>query len=157
VTNADSGNVKLTGNQTITGIKTFNTSFFNKIDFVNASSFDALSITNSSNGKGLFVSNSGTQSGIYVDNTSLGFAVVANGTTASSGLLFIGQNNGVQTFNVNKLGATTATSFIKSSAPSTNLLLAGGGDIAQSSLSYLPLSGGYCNGCFEWYYCQLFF
>jgi hypothetical protein len=29
----------------------------------------------------------------YVDNTSLGFAVVANGTTASSGLLFIGQNN----------------------------------------------------------------
>jgi hypothetical protein len=38
--------------------------------------------------------NSGTQSGIYVDNTSLGFAVVANGTTASSGLLFIGQNNG---------------------------------------------------------------
>jgi hypothetical protein len=58
---------------------------------LNASSFDALSITNSS--KGLFVSNSGTQSGIYVDNTSLGFAVVANGTTASSGLLFIGQNN----------------------------------------------------------------
>lgn len=51
---------------------------------------------------------------------------------------YVGQNNGLNTFTVDKLGATTATSFIKSSAPATNILLAGGGDIAQNTAFNKP-------------------
>lgn len=114
VTEANAGNVKLTGNQSITGTKVF----------INASS-----------GNGILSQLQGSGVGIYADNISTGNNIVSNTSPAGTGFNYVGQNNGTNTYTVNKLGATTATSFINSTAPATNALLANGTTLAN------PISG----------------
>ena len=168
INTADSGNVKLTGNQTITGVKTFNTStastsilsynnstssgitsdnsstgegFFSNNTSTgtgfysnNSSTGRGIASNNSSTGRGISSNNTSTGTGISSNNTSTGNGIVSNSTPTGTGFNYVGQNNGTNTFTVNKLGATTATSFINSTAPANNILLAGGGDLAQASL-----------------------
>ena len=172
ISTADSGNVKLTGNQTITGVKTFNTStastsilsynnstssgitsdnsstgegfFSNNISTGtgfysnNTSTGRGISSNNTSTGRGISSNNTSTGTGISSNNTSTGNGIVSNSTPTGTGFNYVGQNNGTNTFTVDKFGATTAKSFIKSSAPTTNILLAGGGDIAQNTAFNKP-------------------
>ena len=54
--------------------------------------------------------------GIKLENSSTGNGIISNTLTAGTGLNYVGQNNGTNTFTVDKFGTTTATSFIKSSS-----------------------------------------
>lgn len=125
VTNADSGNVKTTGNQSITGTKTFNNS-------VNNSNTLFANITSSqSTGLQILLPNVG--SGVNVQNGSFGFSFITDvnssgegfranvnssgsgfvsvGSTSSSGGLYRGFNNTTETFNVSKTGAITSNAL----------------------------------------------
>jgi hypothetical protein len=155
ITTADSGNVKTTGSQSITGIKSFSnpnsapiqvtTNNGNGI-LVNATTgiglqatssgnFTAANFTGQAGANTLTITNQSgsTGAGLAISNTGSGVSIASSGGS-------------VNTFTVDKLGTTTATSFIKSAAPSTNLLLAGGGDISQFSLPFLSLNGGRMKG-----------
>ena len=149
----NSGNVKLTGNQSVSGIKTFtNPSLGGTIlSLINNGAGDVFDVVNNSTGHGINVVNTSSGVGCYSLTGSSGNSIVSNALPSSTGFNYVGQNNGLNTFTVNKFGATTATSFIKSSAPTTNILLAGGGDIAQSTFqpaitglttNYLPKWNG---------------
>jgi hypothetical protein len=109
----DVNNVKLTGNQTITGVKTF---------------------TNALSGFNIFSSNTSSGTGIFSNNSGSGAGIVSNQTPTGNGFNYIGQNNQSNTFTVDKLGAVTGTSFVNPVAPATNLLKADGTTIAQTGL-----------------------
>lgn len=148
IATADAGNVKLTGNQSITGQKTL-------VNSTGTGSALIVSVLGSGNALRAFSNNIGTaisaessSSGSPILATSTGVAnnIVSNVSTAGTGFNYVGQNNGTNTYTVDKIGTTTATSFINSTAPATNVLLAGGGTLAQTGLPYLPLTGGTLTG-----------
>lgn len=99
----------------------------------NGSTGIGIFLTNTLSGNGVQLTNAGTGAGINISNTLSGSGIISNGTTPSTGLVYIGQNNGVNTFTVDKLGNITSTTFIKSGATASNILLAGGSDIPQST------------------------
>jgi hypothetical protein len=109
----DVNNVKLTGNQTITGVKTF---------------------TNALSGFNIFSSNTSSGTGVFSNNSGSGSGIVSNQTPTGNGFNYVGQNNQSNTFTVDKLGAVTGTSFVNPVAPATNLLKADGTTIAQTGL-----------------------
>jgi hypothetical protein len=97
VANADSGNVKLTGTQIITGTKQF---------------------TSPTGGNGIFSLNNSTSNGIELSNTSAGVAVKSVSSSSGNnivsnhtgtGLNYVGQNNGTNTFTVDKTGKVEAS------------------------------------------------
>jgi hypothetical protein len=125
---ADANNVKLTGNQTIAGNKTFS----ERLVTLAGSTFgNALSVTDAN----LILSSSDGST-----NPALVIQTVGNDAIRSSGTIKILDESNQQMFSANNLGIVTALSsitggsFIKSGATSTNLLLAGGTDITQDSL-----------------------
>ena len=127
IVTADAGNVKLTGNQNISGVKTFNAN----IIFQNAGAGSLITANSNAAGSTGFTSIStggGTANHIVLQN--------------SSGVVFQAKENG----SIISSNSVTATSFINSSAPAANVLLAGGGTLAQTGLPYLPLSGGALTG-----------
>lgn len=127
--------VKLTGDQTILGKKTFtNGSTGRSIVSVNLSSSDGISSDNQNTGTGIYSSNQDTGTGIRSDNYGSGNGIVSNQKSTGTGFNYIGQNNGSNTYTVNKLGEIRSTKIINSTAPPTNILLAGGTDITQASL-----------------------
>ena len=208
----DSDVVKLTGNQTISGQKSF--SLTGKIDmqtndtfpaimataigingrsaaeFINRSSFpnsNALRLQTSPSGgvgnRALDVSNqSSIGTGIFSIASSGGVSIssqsgngdsyISNITYGGTGRNYVGRNDGIETYSVDKTGNVIGNSYIKRSTPANNILLAGGGDLAQgtafnknfgttagtvveggtlgsnayNSTAYLPLSGGTVNG-----------
>jgi len=134
LSSADAANVKLTGNQTIAGVKSFTSSGAVQSAGINVSTSSiggtdgGVTIANSGNGYGLYFSNSSGGSGIYglvtsgtgirVDNSgstraiysnvlSTGDGIVSN-VQSGTGLNYVGQNNGAVTFTVNKTGDATA-------------------------------------------------
>jgi hypothetical protein len=133
--------VLLTGNQIINGTKTFisdnggtNTG---KISIFSSLANDAaLKIeAQTSFADGLRITNIANASkGILITNNlgSNGRPIVVNNTTGS-GDPFVYQKNGTDKVIINDLGTINATSFIKNAAPTTNILLAGGTDIPQST------------------------
>ncbi len=148
LTVAEKANIVTTiGVQTITGKKTFtNSSSGSQILLNNTSSGVGIFSDNYVGGIGILSNNNlagiGISSdnfangiGIYSNNRSTGNAIVANSQLSATGFNYIGQNNGINTFTVDKLGVTTATSFVNSSAPATNALLANGSTLAN------PISG----------------
>lgn len=127
--------VHKTGNETVSGTKTFNnTSTPTTLSLINGpTSGGILSLTNSGNNFAFTGTNAGTASLIRLTATSTGSIFTADATGASNPFLFVGQNSGTNTFTVNKLGDTTAAKFVKSGAVGTNILLADGTDIAQTT------------------------
>lgn len=166
--------VKLTGNQTISGQKSF--SLTGKIDMQTDNAFPAISVTTlGSNGQSAvqFINNSSypnsaalrlqtsTSGGVgnmalYVSNQSPigtgilsnasnggvsissqsgdGDSYVSNITSGGTGRNYVGRNDGTETYSVDKTGNVIGNSYIKRSTPVNNILLAGGGDLAQASL-----------------------
>lgn len=163
----DNGNVKLTGNQTIAGEKTFTNNIVlngGVLTFLGMSSLQTgnPSIYRIGNRLALNVAPGGKN--VILDGNEIASSITLN-LQNSSGTLALTSNP----------TSLTAASFIKSSAPTTNILLAGGGDIAQNtafnknfgttagtvveggtlgsnaytSTAYLPLSGGTVTGNFK--------
>lgn len=160
----DSETVKLTGDQTITGTKTFNkTGTTTNIVSNNTASGIGISSNNTSlgigiysnniaNGFGFFSDNTASGTGIRSNNTSNGFGIYSDNTgigdgivsnSYSTGKIYVGKNSGITTYSVNKEGETTGTKFIKSGAAAANILLAGGTDIPQSTFATATLTSGY--------------
>ena len=169
----DSDVVKLTGNQTISGQKSF--SLTGKIDMQTNNTSPAISVTSlgsnglaaaefinsstspnstalrlrtgSSGGVGNMALNVSNQSsigtGIFSNASSGGVSIssqsgngdsyVSNIDYGGTGRNYVGRNNGTETFSVDKIGNVIGNSYIKRSAPANNILLAGGGDIAQNT------------------------
>ena len=165
--------VKLTGNQTISGQKSF--SLTGKIDmqtndtfpaimataigingrsaaeFINRSSFpnsNALRLQTSPSGgvgnRALDVSNqSSIGTGIFSIASSGGVSIssqsgngdsyISNITYGGTGRNYVGRNDGIETYSVDKTGNVIGNSYIKRSTPANNILLAGGGDLAQGT------------------------
>lgn len=108
----------------------------------------ALNILNMA-GDGILLSNSGSDAGIYVTNTSNGIgyrivtttigtglnstiqgsgnSIVSNGTTTATGYVYVGQNNGTNTFTVDKSGNMTASMYVVTGGLGTQFLKADGG------------------------------
>lgn len=138
----DANVVHKTGNESITGVKSFGADGI----IINNSNTAVIGIAISNSGVGIrIVSNNNANSfvaenvngrGLWVNTTgTVGTAIgiVSNMSTTATGLTYAGQNNGVNTFTVDKLGTVAGTSFIKSGATASNILLAGGFDIPQST------------------------
>ena len=173
ISTADSGNVKLTGNQTISGQKSF--SLTGKIDmqtnnaspaitattlgsnggsaatFINSSSSPYSSALNLQTGlsggvgnSALYVSNqSSIGTGIFSNASNGGVSIssqsgngdsyISNITDGGTGRNYVGRNDGIETYSVDKTGNVLGNSYIKRSTPVNNILLAGGGDLAQGT------------------------
>jgi hypothetical protein len=143
--------VDLINPQTITGQKTFlmDSSGNGGIQINNAStSANSFYLTNSSTGIGIWAGNLSTGIGFYLQNQSTGtgfrlnnqgggnglllnnlssgngLVIAASGTT--TGFLYVGQNNGTNTFTIDKLGNIISNSFTKSGGTSTQRLMADG-------------------------------
>ena len=101
----DASVVKLTGDQSITGSKSFTTN----------TAAPAMVVTNNS-----------TDNGILLQNTSTGNALRINNGALSIGDLIRAGKDGNVTFIVNQNGNTTAASFIKSGGTSSQFLKADG-------------------------------
>lgn len=114
------------------GIRSDNSNVGNGIESTNTSTGMGISSSNSA-GFGIYSNNTGSGVGIFSDNGSTGHGITSNGTLASTGFIYRGQNNGVNTFTVDKLGNINSTTFVKSGATASNILLAGGSDIPQST------------------------
>ena len=94
----DSNVVHKTGDESISGIKTFtNTGFLTSVVVQNYNTNPSSSALESINGNGGM--------GIKSENTSSGIGIYSNST--STGLNYVGANNGVTTFSVNKTGAVS--------------------------------------------------
>lgn len=104
------------------GISMLNISNANGFFSENQSSGNGIYTRNVAGGTGIFSENQTTGDGIrtyntlggrgiYSSNFASGDGIVSNGTTASTGKLYVGQNNGATTFSVNKLGNVVASSF----------------------------------------------
>lgn len=91
----DSVVVKLTGDQTITGTKTFNnTTAGVGIYSSNSSSGDGFFIANSSTGRGIALTNTSTGYGIFTSNTSTGYGIISNNTLTGVAALFNNTSSG---------------------------------------------------------------
>ncbi len=98
IATADAGNVKLTGNQSISGVKTFSESTGVAVNAIASASYSAI-----------LGQTATTSSAIQATTTSsTGAGVLANIGASGSGFAYIGQNNGTNTFTVNKTGDVTA-------------------------------------------------
>jgi len=112
--------VNLTGDQTITGSKTFD----NTQVILYGGASNPLYIQ--ANIAGAYIENLSTNDGLKIENTSSGDALNINGTTASTGKILKVTNNNVETLNVTKTGNINANSFIKTGGTSTQALMANG-------------------------------
>lgn len=122
-------------------------------------------VDNSSNGFGISLNNTGLSSGIYVSNDAgigiqsqtastgtgissklvgSGIGIVSNVTTAGTGFAYVGQNNDVNTFTVNKLGDVTANKFIKTGGTASQYLMADGSvSTASSTIQSVVVTWGW--------------
>ena len=127
---ANNNNVKLTGDQIISGIKVVN-NVGSDIYGINNFTFEnngtgaqsaplvainrnigwGLSTLNTSSGNGIHVQNQSSGTGINIDNSSTGNSIVANATNIGTGFNYVGRNNTVNTFTVSKIGTVTASVY----------------------------------------------
>lgn len=135
--------VKLTGNQTITGEKSFNNN--TQLAGLRANNTNigyGLYVDNSSLGIGAYVSNSGGGRGFFSQNAanSQGSLYVAKNDLGSFGELFIGLYDNVTKFLVDHNGNVTGNSFIKTGGTSAQILAADGSVITAGT--GISISGG---------------
>lgn len=111
----DANVVHKTGDESISGRKTF------------SSTTDiGIRSNNSGNSYGIYSDNSSTGTGIYVANSGQGVAFGVSNVLNSFGNLFEGSYNGINKFYVNYLGNIFGNSFIKSGGTSSQFLKADG-------------------------------
>jgi hypothetical protein len=112
---SDSNVVHLTGAETITGTKSFN-----------STTGIGIRSNNSGNGYGVYSDNSSTGIAYYVANSGQGKGFLVANALNSLGNLFEGSYNGTQNLVVNYLGELTASKLIKSGGTSSQFLKADG-------------------------------
>lgn len=94
IATADAGYVKTTGNQSISGVKTFSESTGVAVNAIASASYSAI-----------LGQTATTSSAIQATTTSsTGAGVLSNIGVSGSGFAYVGQNNGSNTFTVNKTG-----------------------------------------------------
>lgn len=126
----DNAVVKLTGNQSITGIKTFTTV-----------SGNALTINNPTGDWGQVINNTSTGQGLQINNSSTGVGLVFLSSGTSTGNIITHQGiDGLLKFRLNSTGDTTANSFIKSGGTAAQILAADGSVITAGT--NITISGG---------------
>lgn len=111
----DNAVVHLTGDEVITGRKTFN-----------STTDIGIRSNNSGTGYGFYGNNSSNGVAVYAVNEGQGKAFVADNILGSLGNLFEGRYNGVIVFASNYLGEVTGSKFIKSGGTSSQFLKADG-------------------------------
>ncbi|UWY30314.1 hypothetical protein N4T20_10340 [Flavobacterium sp. TR2] len=79
---------------------------------------------------------SGDGIGILSTTSYDGICIAANAASGATGLLYVGKNNGVNTFTVDKTGDVKANSFVKTGGTSSQYLMADGS--VTTSTSALP-------------------
>jgi len=117
---ADAGNVKTTGAQSITGTKTFSNSTGSGsaiIASVLGGAGYGLRATSNNLGTAIISETSSTGIAIQSVSTSTGNGIVSNVSTAGSGFAYVGQNNGVNAFTVNKTGVMMLGTFTVATLP----------------------------------------
>ena len=124
----DNAVVHLTGDETISGRKTFN-----------SSTDIGIRSNNSGNYYGIYSDNSANGIGIYVANNGSGKAFSVANTLGSFGNMYEGSYNGTLNYAVNYLGEITGTKFVKSGGTSAQFLKADGS--IDSSTYLTSLSG----------------
>lgn len=112
----DSDVVKLTGDQNISGLKTF----------TNSSNSSGIYSYNTSTGDGIYSENIAGGVGLHLNNFSGGNNIVSNNSATGTGYNYVGENNGLTTYTVDKFGTTTANSFIKTGGTAAQFLKADG-------------------------------
>jgi len=151
VSSANGSFVTLTGNETITGQKTFTNA--SPILLTQNAVAKAIREVNGQAGFSVQGGNASLANGMFNTSMDRGISFSAYGNPSSSGRAFYAQLdpsstvipfqvnfNAATTFTLTKEGATTASSFIKSGATTTDALLAGGTTLAN------PISGTGTNG-----------
>jgi hypothetical protein len=139
----DSQVVHLTGSETISGIKTFSTGniFAGLIATTSSSNGTAIEVNNNASGSsiGVDINNTGNGIGLNISGSSTGNNFVSNFGIGGSGYNYVGQNNGTNTFTVDKTGDIIANSFTKTGGTSSQFLKADGsvdGTAYLASASY---------------------
>ncbi|MGK2864899.1 MAG: hypothetical protein ACSLE0_23405 [Chitinophagaceae bacterium] len=152
--------IRLTGDDSITGEKTFNnsTNYKTNIKAFNTSTFgqaiyaetsgtgDAIRIQNAADGFGLRVNTISTGWGAYFNHQGTGHNIVSEVDAGATGYCFVGKDEGLDyTFIVDKLGNVTGLSFIKTSGTSSQFLKADGSvstiTATDAELNLLDLAG----------------
>jgi hypothetical protein len=122
--------VKLTGNQSITGIKTFTTV-----------AGSALIVTNNTSDWGQFINNNSTGQGLEINNASTGVGLVLKSSGTSTGDVISHQGiDGLIKFKLTSVGNVTANSFIKSGGTDAQILAANGSVLTAGT--NITISGG---------------
>ena len=83
-------------------------------------------VLNQSYGVGVQIDNMLSGRGIAVTNATTGVAILANASIAGTGLNYVGQNNGVDTYTVDKLGNIIANKYTKTGGTAQQILIANG-------------------------------
>ena len=111
----DANVVHKTGDETITGRKTFN-----------SSTDIGIRSNNSGSSYGIYSDNSSIGIGVYVANSGSGKAFSVANILGSFGNMYEGSYNGTLNYSVNYLGEITGSKFIKSGGTSSQFLKADG-------------------------------
>ncbi|WP_294962377.1 hypothetical protein [uncultured Flavobacterium sp.] len=122
-------------------INNFGTGVGLSVSSMGDSSYHTLNIDNQSKmsaASGINVTNHYSGDGISLLNLSNGDAIVVNTTATTSGYNFIGQNQSITTFSVNKTGDVKANSFVKTGGTSSQYLMADGSVTTSVSTAVEP-------------------
>jgi Lower baseplate protein N-terminal domain len=137
--------VTLTGAQSITGTKSFNSGILSSIVAVGSGLNPTIQTGASGNGyaiyasasstaTAIFAAQSGTGTNIKAENLSSGNNIVANAQTSATGFNYVGQNNNTNTFTVDKLGNVTATAHVTTGGTADQLV--GGDGVLQDKSQF---------------------
>jgi len=149
IATADALIVKLAGSQTLTGSKTFTAQTF--ISGSSPNSAGLLNIQGNGTHPSLLVSSGGSGTNALFQAASAN-SIVSNITAGGTGLAYIGQNNGANTFTVNKTGdivsnTVTLNSVLKLKAYTVSTLPVGTvGDMAYVTDATAPTYNGTLTG-----------
>ena len=123
----DSSVLHKTGNETITGSKTFNSNAPGTgIYSINTSTSTGINSSNSSTGIGIYSANNSTGIGAQFNNYSSGLNLVLNNDTSATGIPFSIQKAYVSKLTINDNGEVVGNKYIKTGGTSSQFLKADG-------------------------------
>jgi hypothetical protein len=130
------------------------------LGILNSSTGTAIQLQQSSNGRliqlnnlgvglGLSIANNSTGVGISIAGNSTGSNIISGQNSVGTGLNYVGQNNGTNTFTVDKLGVVTATAF-KTTGGTVNQFVDGTGALQNKSIFQNAITGLTTNYLPKW-------